>query len=106
MKTQEKILFEDYKLIHNFMYDEPLKAWINEINYKNLFLADWNELMLLVEKIETIEDYRFDFEIRQSLCEIYDKDNQEDILQESGDNKIEVVYYTVVEFIKWYNLNK
>lgn len=70
------------------------------------FHNDWNWLMKCVEKTEEIENHRFDFEIRQSLVEVYDKDEQTDVLQEQGDEKMEVTYWCVVEFIKWYNQQK
>jgi len=67
------------------------------------FHSSWNWLMPVVEKIESIKNYRYDFEIKQSCIEIYDKDNQEDIISTCGDTKKEVIYYAVVEFIKYYN---
>ena len=69
----------------------------------NKYYNDWNCLMQAVEKIETIEEYRFDFQITQSVVSIYDKDDQEDIIEFYGDDKKEVVYAAVVGFIEWYN---
>jgi len=53
MKKNNKQLFEEYKLVHDFLYpNEPLKAWINENTYTNYFIDSWDPLMELVEKIE------------------------------------------------------
>ena len=68
--------------------------------------SDWNWLMQVVEKIETIENYRFDVEIRQSVVVIFDKDEQQDILEVDSDTNIDAVYTACVEFVKWYNEQK
>jgi hypothetical protein len=88
-------------------YEEILNNSFSNTFDELRFHDDWNWLMKCVEKIEEIEDYRFDFEIRQSLVEVYDKDEHTEVLQEQGDEKMEVTYWCVVEFIKWYkNKNK
>jgi len=43
--------YEDYLALYNFMYEEPLKSWITEDSYINLF-ENWDTLMDVVEKIE------------------------------------------------------
>ena len=106
---------ENNKLIAEFMGWEIIENqsdyWV-DCNPKNEYaplqlineiFKDWNWLMEVVEKIESIENYRFDIESRQSVVSIYDKDKQEDILEVVFDIKINAVYNAWVEFIKWYN---
>jgi hypothetical protein len=64
---------------------------------------DWNWLMEVVEKIESLENTRFDFQINQYNVRIYDHENIEFIVELNRDTKIEATYNACVEFIKWYN---
>ena len=90
--------FENYKLLHDFIYpDEPLKEHITMYLFSNLFKEDWNELMIVLEKIcdicftddgeETYDSEMF-YRIRDCIPDI----NQ--------------TYKAVLEFIKLYNENK
>ena len=70
---------------------------------------DWNWLMVVVEKIESLEIFdrmgRFNINTK-NFDENYTSfitDKDEDFIQCEGDTKIEAVYNAVVEFIKWYN---
>ena len=63
------------------------------------FHSDWNWLMEVVEKIESL-GYRI--EIVKHICRIY-LSNKETIIISENTPKIEAVYNAVVEFIKWYN---
>ena len=70
---------------------------------------DWNWLMVVVEKIESLEIFdrmgRFNINTK-NFDENYTSfitDKDEDFIQCDGDTKIEAVYNAVVEFIKWYN---
>ena len=68
-----------------------------------LFHKDWNWLMEVVEKIESIDDCGID--IFFGCVEIY-KDGITIIkVSAKHKNKIEAVYNACVEFIKWYNEN-
>lgn len=68
------------------------------------FKESWDWVMPIVEKIETLDKYRFDVEMRQSIITIYDKDNQEDIIGiYDTDRKIDAVYNACISFIHWYN---
>ena len=63
------------------------------------FHSDWNWLMLVVEKIESL-GYRI--EIVKHICRIY-LSNKETIIISENIPKVEAVYNACVEFIKWYN---
>lgn len=94
--------FENYKTIHEFVYRETLKSWIDETNYRDFWLTDWNALMELVEQIQTIEDHNYCVTIDQNVCRIWSEDGtyEEELVYYST---IEAVYKSCLEFIKWYN---
>jgi hypothetical protein len=62
--------------------------------------------MEVVEKIESIENTRFDFQINQYNVRIYDHENIEFIVELNRDTKIKAVYNACISFVKWYNENK
>lgn len=66
------------------------------------FHSDWNWLMKVVEKIESL-GYRI--EIVKHICRIYLSNKETIIISENTPN-IEAVYTACVEFIKWYNEQK
>ena len=77
--------------------------FIDELKYHE----DWNWLMEVVEKIESIEYGIYQVDILQEGCKILERcrlliDNRVSKL-ESDTTKIESVYLACVEFIKWYN---
>lgn len=78
------------------------------------FNSDWNYLMLAVEKIESLEDIEI-VEVTNYRCliraykDIDNKFKADYWYNEKTplfNSKIEAVYNAVIEFIKWYNLNK
>jgi hypothetical protein len=78
--------------------------------YKELFYSqlaynsDWNWLMEIVLKIESIDNERFCFDISLSGATIEDMLNDfNTIVEIVGKTKIESVYLACVEFVKWYN---
>jgi len=91
--TKEEQAFEDYKLVHYFIYpNEPLKQWINEKTYINLYETDWNEIIKIANKIiwELGEKYELSDEVEDiatslSLCNKY------------------IMYEKFIKFIKFYN---
>jgi len=66
--------FLDYKLVHNFIYPkEPLKSWINSNNFHNHFKDNYDSLIDLINKIQSItlsdENYRSFFHSTNHLVE-------------------------------------
>jgi hypothetical protein len=98
---------ENNKLMAEFMGLTIITDGISffDINYKPLknYHSDWNWLMEVVDKIESMD---FVLNIRQGHVSIVNNSGKtpfytgSDIVEES---KIESVYNTCVEFIKWYN---
>lgn len=76
--------------------------FIEDINWWD-FKNDWNDLMFLVEKIESLD---FNFNITSgdaTALKNHGAIYQTLIYTLDGTKKIEAVYKTCVEFIKWYN---
>ena len=126
---------ENNKIIAEFMGKEWNKSFfagvsiINPSNITYKFDTDWNWLMEVVEKIESLDINKFSKQLgREDVKPIEGKfyltvfDNQAEFLasvyywqhdnnikglkKENGNSKIEAVYNACVEFIKWYNENK
>ena len=117
-------IIENNKLIAEFMgwkenKDMEVKLTSGGITYyfqKNdeacipetmCYHSDWNWLMKVVEKIESIEDGIYQVDILQEGCNILKRcalfiDKRVGKL-ESDTTKIESVYLACIEFIKWYN---
>ena len=119
-----KNLLENNKLIAEFMgldWEEVVgqcKYNLYESGYRdNLIInnpeswvcynSSWDWLMIVVEKIESIEDGIYQVDILQEGCKILKKcslliDKTVSKL-EPDTTKIKSVYLACVEFIKWYN---
>lgn len=69
------------------------------------FHSSWDWLMPVVEKIESL-DYSVD--IDRGWTTISDQTDRDGfvLIQQNSLIKIESVYSTIIEFIKWYNENK
>lgn len=87
---------ENNKIIAQFLEISHQKIAMN-------FHSNWNILMDVVEKIESLG---FFFEIKRNWVRITKKREIIVIRWEQDKNKIEATYNACVEFIKWYNQNK
>lgn len=71
------------------------------------FNKDWNWLMEVVDRIESLNDGAFDVNILKNGTQIVNYAEMTTIVENVADvsfeNKIEHTYQAVVEFIKWYN---
>ena len=71
--------------------------------------SDWNWLMKVVEKIESIkiETYKVRVDIYFNCCQIYPT-HWDELISIYGNNetKLQTTYKAVIEFIKWYNEQK
>ena len=109
---------EDNKLIAEFMGS---KVTINNyfVNgmYQTLkdeelkYNSDWNWLMEVVEKIESLTDINSNgcFMVLESIgfnAKFIFDDGTRILKDNKGESKIQSVYNACIEFIKWYNLNK
>ena len=94
---------ESNKLFAEFVGEIDLKRHNNTFITSYKYDTDWNWLMRVLEKIETIEDCRFDV-MREQYCVII-KDSYQmiEMFEVSADTKIEALYNACVKFVKWYN---
>lgn len=71
------------------------------------FQTSWDWLMPVVEKIDTMDDYRFTVRMMWHYTEIHDNTEVLNIVDagESGERLMNT-YNAVCEFIEWYNENK
>ena len=80
---------------------------MNAIVKYSKYDSDWNWLMSVVEKINTIDEDRFTVQIFSMDTYIYDSKDRNFIIKTeliyNPDELIKSVYNTCVEFIKWYN---
>lgn len=96
--TQNKEMeYEMYGIIQTIK-DEPTSKHFFFEN-EMLFDTDWNWLMEVVGKIENLG---YDVTINYNICTITNGENE---FQNEVGQKIYATYQTVIEFIKWYNLN-
>jgi hypothetical protein len=113
MKTTEnnKLLaeFMGIKYVYDDKYIENIKEMrtngvmfeqgymLSELKYN----TDWNWLMEVVEKIESLGVV---VEIKENVCYISPFPNN--YIPELEKTKIEATYNACLSFVKWYNLNK
>ena len=71
--------------------------------------TDWNRLMQVVEKIESLDSGIYTLIFQQKSCLIWNNDKGEELeffnSSFKAETKIEAVYNACLEFIKWYNEN-
>lgn len=91
--------FMESKVTIDTYFINGMYMTINESDLK--YHSDWNWLMQVVEKIESLNVV---VEIRENVCYIETTPN--DYYSELEETKIQATYNAVVRFIKWYNENK
>jgi len=91
-----------YNLPIKFRNPNGIKEYIPIEGF--IFESDWNWLMEVVEKIESLEGIGIDF--YKGCIDIYNEEVNLIRINRKGLTKIEAVYNACVEFIKWYNENK
>ena len=100
------------KNIYNTPFKKHLKnkAFTTTFSENELvFHNDWNWLMEVVEKIESLDSGIYTLIFQQKSCLIWNNDKGEELEffngSFKGETKIEAVYNACVEFVKWYNEN-
>jgi hypothetical protein len=94
-----------YVLTHNpnlFVSGDTPEKVIEEFSKSAMYDRDWNWLMPVVEKIESLN---FKTTITNHICRI-ERVIFDDIVFSEDMPKIQAVYNACVEFIKWYNQQK
>ena len=108
MNTTEnnKIIVEFMKwdILNDMTYSKATKGkWVELDKLK--FHSNWNWLMEVVEKIESIGYWIEILGGVHNVCRIGITNNIEDFICLDNETKIEAVYNTCVTFIEWYNEN-
>lgn len=62
--------------------------------------VNWNHLMQVVEKVESLENNRYAVEINQGHCNIYDMKEKEEIISIFNEDKKQSCYLALIDFIK------
>ena len=99
--------------VHYRTHEESSQAvMINIWNYvAENKVMDWKWLMDVVEKIESIDNSSYYFNITGTYCSLGEIETNgkalSDLLfiESDGDNKKGVVYSCCISFVKWYNAN-
>jgi hypothetical protein len=96
---------ESNKLFAEFVGEIDLKRHNNTFITSYKYNTDWEWLMRVVEKIESLG---YDVFINTCVCRITDVglDMFEDIECFVNDNKRQATYNACVEFVEWYNNQK
>lgn len=73
-------------------------------------VRDWNFLMEVVEKIESIKKegkdyYMYNVVIEQYLCAVIQNETGFWVKRVTSNSKMKAVYKCCVSFVKWYNVN-
>ena len=122
---------ENNKIIAEFLGESKQPYEFSQFGYMTLsgdwkdtffveqlkFHSNWNWLMKVVEKIESLEFYpknstcisfdTFGIEINKERCDITRYgDFTNHLIQGNGRTRIETVYNACVKFIEWYNLQE
>lgn len=76
-----------------------------------LFHSDWNWLMGVIEKIESLpamkDNGNFFFEINQDSVTVFNSTRMDIVIEVIGQgSRINNTYQAVIEFIQWYNEQK
>ena len=88
------------KLLADFINCENPQAWEDA---PSLFEYDWNWLMQVVDKIESLGN---DVLINTNYIQITFDNGEQFIKTEEINVKIQATYNSCVEFVKWYNEQK
>lgn len=98
--TKEITEFFGKEVMTSGMFIEDIELY-KMFDFKN----DWNWLMFVVEKIESID---FEVSIRGNSVTVCNNSGKNPYFQPHSvcENKINSVYTAVVKFIKWYNEQK
>lgn len=84
---------------HGLLYET------GNIKHEHLqYRENWNWLMGVVDKIESIEDGKYRININWDATAIYNHVTLLPYFSTENTNKLESTYETILKFINWYNL--
>lgn len=93
-------IIEGNKLIAEFMGHQGYSC-------KDAYDENWNALMPVVDKIESIDGCSYKIHLSYSIGFVNDNSQHgnPNIIRGIGKSRIETAYDLVIKFIQWYNLN-
>ena len=95
--------FMGYEILDEYCDPYPKNLEVNSLPMLEFMFNSWDELMEVVEKIESLGYWTEILSGVHHECRIGRFNNSDEfILKDSGDKK-EAVYNACLEFIKWYN---
>lgn len=95
--------FQEWVMLHNFLYGSPVKKWITVDSYIDTF-DQWDNLIALVQKIaQTFGEWDYEDERRVKAEDIFYMDN---MFSEFLQNDLDAIRVRCVEFVKWFNTLK
>lgn len=95
--------YTEYVLIHEFLCPGDI---IDKFELEdNMYKADWNSLMLVIHKLESIDLFPGNIKIEVGPTNFAKAVFQQKAMKEEGNTKIEAAYNLVVHLIGWYNEN-
>jgi hypothetical protein len=101
MTTENNKLLAEFLGFKNIANDEDKQDYLNDFMK---FHTDWNWLMQVVEKIESLgyKETNVYVDISEGTF-IHTLESNIEIAEVFGGTKIENTYNACVEFVKWYN---
>lgn len=81
-------------------------VWATKFEKELKYHSSWDWLMPVVEKIESLNFSTLIYHLPKTLYTTKIISGGADVVGVNRDTKIQSVFDTVIEFIKWYNANK
>lgn len=119
--TQEEIIEGNKLIAFSVFSEDDIRDWVNDIGKPSdkfclttlKYHSSWDWLMPVVSKITKL-GYEIVFEMKsnwdESTFSIYNPERGNELIDPyiamedySPDNLLEYVWFSIVEFIKWYN---
>lgn len=104
-----KDLLENNKLIAEFMgftvHTDNISWFDNNFKPISRFSKLWNELMPVVEKINSFDKHGVVIHFNRTIISTHFKNKINIISSKKDESLINNTYKAVIEFIKWYNKN-
>ncbi len=106
MQKELKDLIKGFEKDNTKEFDKMIAEFMSH-SIVDDYVDSWGKLMAVVERINTIDDYKYDVVISSTYTSVETRGKQNTICEGYGDDsQIHGTYRAVVKFIEWYNANK